>query len=353
MDRRTFLKSSGAAAAAATTTGAAAHASESLAPSKPANPARYRMRAELPLDVPGLGTAAAQFMAHLSTATDGRLQIAAAPEPIGDALTNTPADCEFAVGFADDESGLVPALAALIGQLEWHQLDAWLRSAGGQVLWDEHAAARGIKPFLIGHTTSSGGLWLRRSLGNDQSLDGNKIAAHGLIAEVLTEVGGNTQALSLSDTVAGLRDGTIDGAIGISAYSDRALGLSQIVGHHYALPSFDRGRPIVLAISLPAWQRLSVGEQSLIEAITARVAGDCVAEHSAHDTLVRQAMQFQTQGYGALLPTPLFLRSHVAATTVVERLADKDAEMRRVHDSVQGFLRATRGKRLGRDTPMS
>lgn len=353
MDRRTFLKSSGAAAAAATTAGAAAQASESLTPGKLAKPPRYRMRVQWPLDVPGLGTTAAQFIAHLSTATDGRLQIAIVPEPISDGPPNTPLDGEFAIRFADDEIGLVPAMAALSGQLEWHQLDTWLRSAGGQLLWDEHAADRGIKPFLIGHTTTNGGIWLREPLANAHNLDGYEIAAHGLIAEVLSELGSHTPALSLSDTVAGLRSGNISGAVSISAYSDTALGLSHVVGHHYILPSFDNGRPIILTIPLPVWQRLSAGDQSLVEAIAARVAGDCVAEHSAHDALVRQAMQFQTQGYGAELPMPLLQRSQLAARRVVDRLADQDAEMRRVHDSVQGFLRATRDRHPGRDTPMA
>ena len=343
MDRRTFLKSSGAAAAAVTTAGASAQAGETAGPVFLPGAKRFELRAAWPLDIPGLGTAAAQFIAQLDKVTDGHLQLHV-PGPEGSTeYKGADTRRSWHIGFDADEAGLVPMFASLVGDLSWYKLDVWLRSAGGQVLWDEHAAEAGVKPLLVGHTTKGGGIWMRDPLPADaRNLGRSEVAVDRFMGRVLQTLAAKIQTLAPQAAATALRRNHVTGAAGASAYADLALGFLPTDAHHYDLPGFDNGQPVVLTIPLLDWQQLTAGEQNLIEAVAARTASDNAAEHSAHIALARQAMRFQTPRYGGPLPALLQQRFAAGLKSTVHELAAENSDLRRVRDSVQGFLHATR-----------
>ena len=141
-------------------TAAAAGASTLAAPAIAQERIEIAMVATWPRDFPGLGTGAQRFAQRLSDISDGRFQVEyfAAGERVGafdsfDEVASGNAQMYHAADYywKGKHPGWAYFTAVPFG-LTYTEMNAWIRFAGGQELWDELAAESGLKNMMCGST---------------------------------------------------------------------------------------------------------------------------------------------------------------------------------------------------------
>ena len=172
--RRKFFK-------AAATTGVAAVAATSLsAPAVAKERVEASMVATWPRDFPGLGTGAQRLAQRLSDMSDGRIQVTyyAANERVKafDSFD------EVASGNSQMYHGADyywvkkhPAFGYFTASpfgFTYSEMNAWLKYAGGQELWDELTDDYGTQSFAAGNTGVQMGGWFNKKIRSANDLKG-------------------------------------------------------------------------------------------------------------------------------------------------------------------------------------
>jgi len=336
MDRRDFLKTTGAAAVAA---GAAASAKP--AESEPAAPSilsgkRLTLLCDFGSDELGLGPD--RLAGRIEVATDGRFRI----ERVEAAEDGAHPDLTF--GHAARHARRHPAFAFFAGLPLGHGLEAghqhaWLAAGGGEMLWEELAAGFGFKPLLAGHTGASTGIWASARLERASDLVGAKLHAVGLAADALRALGAVPVELAARELKPALAEGRIRGAEWLGPLPAVSPDL-QPLGQRVYEPGFHPGGLMLsLSVSRGLWDAMAASDRAIFEACAAQ-------EHQASlgDALVHAAIAGQvhasSKGPARIdLSHDLADELESALADVVERIAAADAESRRIHDSYQAFRR--------------
>lgn len=342
MDRREFLRSTGAAAAAATTTGAVAAGATASAPV--ALPAVGAGRRELRLAVAwpegfaGPAEQAHRLLQSLAALSAGRLQIvptfgvadATAAIRSGDAdlcFVSTAAACETHKGFA--------YFAGLPGDhgLSSQHLHAWIATAGGGALWDDLAAAFGFKPLLAGHSGARSYLFAGERIEAMPELSGRRVAVDGLAREVARGLGMEPVTVPAGEVAGAISSGALLAAECGGAIVSYAAGLlAQPLCD--AGTSFNRnGGTMMLAVSLPLWEKLSDDERACFSTAAAASFQQTLAEEEAHRRLLYRAIPEQVWPIAGELDHAV----RRVADAVVAHAAGSDATCRRINDSHAAF----------------
>jgi TRAP-type mannitol/chloroaromatic compound transport system substrate-binding protein len=334
MDRRDFLKTTGAAAVAG---GAASSPAEAATKAQIGAPAILSGSRDLILasdarDLPG--SSADRFARRIETATEGRYRIELA----------SGADADLTYGGAWRHAGLHPAFAVFAGLPFSQSLDApsqqtWLAAGGGAMLWDELAAEHGFKPLVVGHTGPSSGVWSAVRLEAPSDLAGARLHAEGLAGDVLRDLGAMPATLAPEDVRGALADGRLQAAEWLGPLAAVAPALQPLAQRLYR-PGFNRhGLLLSLGIAKPLWDGLSAGDRAIFEACAAEAYQLSLTEARAHDLM---AAQVETPGKWPLRlawPSRMVAAFDETAAAVVERMATTDPSTRRIHDSYQAFRR--------------
>jgi TRAP-type mannitol/chloroaromatic compound transport system substrate-binding protein len=349
MDRRTFLKSTGAAAAAGTAA-VPAHAEA------PATPALARGTRELvaatawPLDTPVYGDSVVRLVRRIETATEGRYRIV--PVEVSErgltALADGAADLYH--GSEHFHLDIEPALAyfaALPGPLgldaQSHQ--SWLIAGGGQLLWNDLGADLGIKPLMAGHTGPAVGLWLKQRLPERDPFSGLKLNLFGLAASVLRQLGGEPLELAPADIAAALADGRLDGAEWAGPTASLGIGLHQVARHVTSRSFSPAGSAYTLGIRRQLWDEFSPADRAIFEACAAEEVRTSIAEALAHRGIAWKVLAERhgvTVEYRHARQPGTFTQ---AAEEAIATVAGSSPKARRIDASYRAFTEATRPRR--------
>jgi TRAP-type mannitol/chloroaromatic compound transport system substrate-binding protein len=336
MDRRDFLKTTGAAAVAAGTA-AATPAGEAEGGSTPAAPALLSGVQDLtlastsPTDLPGAG--AERLARRLEAATGGRFRIEVRCVAAGE-------DADLSFGSAHNPAH--PAFAFFAGLPLDHGLDAaslqtWLGAGGGQMLWDELAAAHGFKPLVAGHTGDSAGVWATARLETPSDLVDMRIAVSGLAGDALRALGATPVEVAPEALKAALADGRVAAAEWLGPLAAVSPDLQPLTQRLYE-PGLQRtGALLALGVRRALWERLTTADQAILEACAAQEYQASLTDAQAHALIARQVAAPEKWPVRLAFPAGLAAAVEVAAQDIVARLAEFDAAARRIHDSYQAF----------------
>lgn len=367
MQRREFLKTTGAAAIAAPasvlaatvtapTHAQAAEATRATLDTPAIHSGMRTLRLHSPLlDARGSAGDQARRLAHrLATASDGRWHLElAAP----DTVAGRPGACSLAAvasGHADlsiDLASEVPVrrpddayFAGLPGGIGMDivTLDGWLRAGGGQELWDELTGEIGAKPLLAGCTGAAPTLWSLTPIETTADLRGRAVslsAAGSIVAGALGMVVRTTAAEPV--------DALATGAIDIAETPDASMATRQrfagAAPYGYASPFAHHGQTIALHVRRALWDTMTAGDRALLEGIAAEALAVAYADHAA-DRAMAAMVAAASPG---LLPSLRPLAADVGravrtlAATVVAEAAANTAITRRIDASYMAFRRAT------------
>ena len=335
MDRRDFLKSTGAAAVAAgtaaTTPAAAGDADTPAAPAILSGVQHLTLASTSPTDLPGSG--AERLARRLEAAAAGRFRIEVrGGTGAGDAdLT-----------FASAHHAAHPAFAFFGGLplsqgLDAASLQTWLAAGGGQMLWDELAAAHGFKPLVAGHTGASAGVWATARLEKPSDLAGLRIAVSGFAGNVLSALGAAPVEVAPHELKAALADGRIAAAAWLGPLAAVSPDLQPLTQRLYE-PGFQRtGALLALGVRRELWERLGAADQAIFEACAAQECQASLTDAHAHALIARHAAAPEKWPVRTGFPADLTTALEAAAQEAVARLAEFDLTARRIHDSYQAF----------------
>jgi TRAP-type mannitol/chloroaromatic compound transport system substrate-binding protein len=333
MDRRDFLKTTGAAAVAAGTAVSTAHAPGD-GPATPAVLSGTRLLvlgSEWAPESAGFGPE--RLAQRLAMATDGRYRIEVAHG-------NTDADLTY--GSASRHAGLHPAFAYFAGLPFAQGLDApaqhaWLAVGGGEMLWDDLGLQFGFKPLLAGHTGPGAGVWAAARLETLADLARATLHVEGLAADVVRGLGATAVQMAPNELRAALAGGRIQAAEWLGPLVVVAPDLQPLAQRLYEPGFHRRGAALSLTVRKGVWDAMSAADRAIFEACTAQDYHLSLAEVRAHALLAGQL------GAPAKWPVRVAWADSVsdaldwALAEVMERIAAEDASARRIHDSYQAF----------------
>lgn len=334
MDRRSFLKTTGAAAAAAGSVTLAA-------PAVAQNRVEWKMVTTWPKNFPGLGTGAQRAADRITQLTDGRITVKVfgagelvPPFESFDAVASGTAQMYHAGEYY--WQGKHPAFAFFTTVpmgFTAPEINAWIMHGGGQALWDELSAQFGIKAFPAGNTGVQMGGWFSREINSLEDLKGLKFRMPGLGGEALRQLGVNVIALPGGEIFQALQSGAIDGTEWVGPWNDLAFGFYRIAKNYYYPGFHEPGSMLAVGVNKAAYDELPAIDKAII-------ANACLAENDytyaefvakngqALDTLVNQ--------YGVVLrqfPQEVFDGFAEASENVVNAVGDFDDLGKRIRDS--------------------
>lgn len=349
MDRREFLKSTGAAAAAATT--AATVAGTAAAQANVAAPAVSKGLQELRLAMPwadgvaGPADQARRLGQSIAAMSQGHYWLVPAFGVANGlaAVRAGDADLYFAseADHLDAHRGLA-YFAGLPGDrgLAPHHLQAWIGVGGGQALWDDLAGDLGVKAMLAGHTGARSYLLATERIETMSALAGRKAAVQGLAHDVVRGLGLEPVSIAPVQLADAMLRGDVLAAECGGAIASYALGLPN-VAPYWAGTSINRhGMALSLGFRRTLWERLGAADQALFLAAASAELQLSLAEEDAHRHLLYpEPPAERTWPLAAEL-------SHAirrVADAVVAHAAGSDPATRRINDSHAAFQRSTGG----------
>lgn len=266
MDRRSFLKKGGAVAGAAATAFAA--------------PAIAQARKEMvivstwPRDFPGLGISAQRLAARITELTEGRIVTTyyAAGEKVGafDAFDEVASGNSQAYNAADYYwKGKHPGWAYFTSVpfgLTYTEIDAWIKFAGGQQLWDEIGDQFGLKCLNCGNTGVQMGGWFNKEIETADDLKGLKMRIPGLGGDVLSKLGASTVTLPGGQIYENLVSHAIDATEWVGPYNDYFMKFYEAAKYYYYPGMHEPGSMISFGMNKSWWSSLSKLDQAIIEA---------------------------------------------------------------------------------------
>ena len=346
MDRRTFLKTSGAVAGTAAVAGSATAAAPPLpAPALATGMRELTMVTSWAPDQVGHARSAENFASRLETALDGRYTIKvygagerSDPLRCFDALGNGTADLYHSVEYHHQaRSKAFAFFAAVPFGLNADEMNAWVLYGGGQKLWDDLAGQFGIKPFLCGNTGSQSTTWFKAPPASLADLEALAIHMPGLGGDLVRALGAAPVTLAGANVGPALAAGTIAAAEGTGPYGDLASALHQAAGHMYSPGIHGPGTVLSLGVRRALWDRMSRSDQIILAAIAMSQNSLTLAEANANNAMALDTLVRRHGVRVATFPAGIAKGLREAGADILATAANADMQTRKVYESYTGF----------------
>lgn len=284
VDRRKFLKASGAVAGAAA-------ASTLAAPAIAQGKIEMTIVSTWPRDFPGLGISAQRLAKRIPELTDGRINVTyyASGEKVGafaslDDVASGNSQAYIAADYywKGKHPGWAYFTAVPFG-LVFSEMEAWMKYAGGQQMYDKLAGEFGIKGFPCGNTGVQMGGWFRKEMESVDDFKGLKMRIPGLGGDVLTKLGASTITLPGSQIYENLVSGSIDATEWVGPYNDFFMKFYEAAKFYYYPGMHEPASQLCLGMNASWWGKLSKTDQAIIEAACNEENARQMAETNANN----------------------------------------------------------------------
>ena len=281
--RRKFIK-------AAAATGVAVVAASSLAaPAVAADRVEVSMVATWPRDFPGLGTGAQRFAKRIGEMSDGRIQVTyyAANERVKafdsfDEVASGNSQMYHAADYywtkKDPTFGYFTAVPF---GFTYTEINAWIRFAGGQQLWDELTDNYGLKNFMCGNTGVQMGGWFNKKIRSPNDFKGLKMRMPGLGGQVIGKLGASPVSLPGGQIYENLVSGAIDATEWVGPWNDEAMKFQEAAKYYYYPGMHEPGSMLTCGTNKSWFTSLSKSDQTLIEAAASTENDVMMSEYNA------------------------------------------------------------------------
>ena len=312
---------------------------------KPEQTFQWKLVTTWPKNFPGLGLAPENFAKNVERMSNGRLkikvygagQLVPALE-VFDAVSQGTA--EIGHGAAYYWKGKIPAsvfFTAVPFGLNAQEMNAWLHYGGGLELWREVYEPFNLIPFAAGNTGVQMAGWFNREIKSMDDIRGLRMRIPGLGGEVISRAGGLAVNIPGGELYTSMQTGVIDATEWVGPYNDLAFGFHQVAKYYYYPGWHEPGPTLELIINKQAYASLPDDLQSIVE-VAARAANqDMLDEYTARNNAALVEL-VETHGVQVKkLPDDVIAGLQQLSVEVVEELAAKDAQTRRIADSLKAF----------------
>ena len=285
MNRRSFLTK------ASLTAGTAAAVSTFAAPAIAQDRKEMVIVSTWPRDFPGVGTSAQRLAKRIGELTEGRIDVKyfAAGERVGafDALDAVASgNAQAYIGADYYWKGKHPGWAYFTSVpfgLTYSEMDAWMKYAGGQELYDELAGGFGIKGLPCGNTGTQMGGWFNKEINSPDDFKGLKMRIPGLGGDVLSKLGASPVSVPGGQIYENLVSGTIDATEWIGPYNDYFMKFYEAAKYYYYPGMHEPASQLCLGMNLKWWEALSKIDKAIIEAACCEENARQMAETNANN----------------------------------------------------------------------
>jgi TRAP-type mannitol/chloroaromatic compound transport system substrate-binding protein len=292
MDRRAFLKTTGAAAAAASTASTAVAEERKVAsPAVAKGPRELRLAMTWSDAACGPADQAHRLAQRIATMSDGRYRLVVVPGAANGFEAVRAGEADLYHGNEHDHLDKHRALAFFAGLpgergIDARHLVAWMLVGGGQSLWDELAGEFGMKAMLAGHSGDESAFRATRRIATMRELAGEKVSVSGLARDVARGFGLEPVAVASADLPAALLRGDILAAEWGGALTSHALGLTGAAPYAVGTGINRHGAALSLGMRRALWDGLGPADQAMIAAAAAAELPLSLSEDEAHRRLL-------------------------------------------------------------------
>ena len=281
--RRKFFKTAAA-------TGVAAVAASSLsAPAVAKERIEASMVATWPRDFPGLGTGAQRLAQRLSDMSDGRIQVTyyAANERVKafDSFDEVASGNSQMYHGADyywvKKHPAFGYFTAVPFGFTYAEMNAWLKFAGGQELWDELTDDFGTQSFAAGNTGVQMGGWFNKKIRSANDFKGLKMRMPGLGGQVLGKLGGSPISLPGGQIYENLVSGAIDATEWVGPWNDEAFKFYEAAKYYYYPGMHEPGSTLACGVNKSWFTSLTKSDQLTIKTACDWADTTTMAEYNA------------------------------------------------------------------------
>ena len=339
MERRKFLK--GAAIAAP----AAVLAAPAIAQGK----IEWKMPTSFPAKAPGVGTNATSFAQRVADMSDGQLTLKVfsggelvPPFGVEDAVQQGTAEIGHSTPYyAASKNTALHFFSAVPFGMTAVETQAWLRYGGGQDLWNEIYAERGLVPFYSGNSGAQAAGWFKNPITKLEDLSGLNMRIAGLGGEAMRKVGVNAVLLPPPEIFQAFQSGAIDAAEWVGPMLDQAFGLQKVAKHCYAPAFHEPSAGLEVVVNKEAWDGLPKHLQAVIANAADGANTEALAQFAYFNALAMKQLQDGGVEFGTF-PDDVVAALKKASMEVLEENAAANPAFRKVMDSYNAFLDVAR-----------
>ncbi len=336
MKRRQFLSAAGAGLAAATI------AKPAIAQASPE--VKWRLTSSFPKSLDTIYGACEVFAKAVAEATDNKFQIQtfAAGEivpglQVADAVGNGTVEMGQTASYY--YVGKDPTFALFTAQpfgLNSRMQTSWMHFGGGLELANAFYKRYNFMALPCGNTGTQMGGWFRKEIKEVADLQGLKFRIAGFAGQIFAKMGSVPQVVAGGDIYPALEKGTIDAAEWVGPYDDEKLGFYKVAKFYYYPGWWEGGAMLHNFINLDKWNALPKAYQSIVKSCSEMSNSWMQAKYDAGNP---QALK-RLVANGAQLrpfPQPVMEASYKAATDTYHEVGAKNAEFKKVYDSMVAF----------------
>lgn len=339
MKRRAFLKTGAIAAPAAAL----------AAPAIAQGIIEWKCPTSFPSRAPGVGTNAVTFVERVNAMAEGRLKLKlysggelVPPFAVEDAVQQGTAEIGHSTPYynAGKNSALHFFTTIPFGMNE-AEMGGWLRYGGGQDLWNEIYAQRGLVPFYSGNSTVQAAGWFKNPIESVADLSGLNMRIAGLGGEAMRKLGVNAVLLPPTEIFPSFQSGAIDAAEWVGPMLDQAFGLNKVANYCYAPAFHEPGAGLHVVVNQEAWAELPADLQAIIAnaaeaAVTENISQFTYYNGQAFKALQEAGVEFRK------LPEDVIEALRGAVDEVMAEQAAANPDFAKVMDSYMAYLEVAR-----------
>lgn len=165
-------------------------------------------------------------------------------------------------------AGRIPAITFFSSVPFGPQIDeylSWMMNGGGDELYREIYAERGLIGFHCGIVAAEASGWFREEIKSTADLKGLKMRFFGLGAAVMGKMGVSTQLIAPADIYPALERGVIDATELSFPSIDLKFGYYQIAKHYYFPGWHQQSSLLEMLVNLEKYNGLPKAYQAMIE----------------------------------------------------------------------------------------
>jgi TRAP-type mannitol/chloroaromatic compound transport system substrate-binding protein len=310
---------------------------------------QWKLPSSFPVRAPGVGTNVTSFASRVEAMSDGRLtfQIFSSGElvpPFGveDAVQNGTAEIGHSTPYyAAGKNSALHFFSAIPFGMTAEEHAAWLKFGGGQELWDELNAGRGLKAFYSGNSGQQAAGWFRNPVRTTSDLSGLNMRIAGLGGEAMRKLGVNAVLLPPPEIFPAFQSGAIDAAEWVGPLLDQAFGLNKVASLCYVPAFHEPSAALEIVVSNDAYAELPADLQAIVAHAAEAVSLETLSQFEYFNATALK--QLQADGVSFMnFPDEVVAALRKASGEVMQEQAAANPDFAKVMESYDAFLALAR-----------
>lgn len=339
MKRRAFLKSGAVAAPAAAL----------AAPAIAQGIVEWKCPTAFPARAPGVGTNAVTFVDRVNAMAEGKLKLKlysggelVPAFAVEDAVQQGTAEIgQTTPYYSAGKNSALHFFTTIPFGMSAAELSGWLRYGGGQEIYEDLYATRGLVPIYSGNSTVQAAGWFKNEINSVADLSGLNMRIAGLGGEAMRKLGVNAVLLPPTEIFPAFQSGAIDAAEWVGPMLDQAFGLNKVADYCYAPAFHEPGAGLHVVVNQDAWDSLTPDLQAILRNAAGAAESETVSQFEYFNALSFKALndagvQFKT------FPEDVLAALKTAVADVMAEQAAANPDFARTQESYNAFLEMAR-----------